>query len=95
MVVAVALHGAGLHRFLEDLAKLGPVARTTPALPTFTPEQEQLLELLSHGVTLTAAATELAVSRRTANRLLADVRARLGVRSTAEAVRRWVEVRAG
>ena len=42
---------------------------------------------------VTAAAATLNVSRRTANRMLADARAELGVNSNAAAARRWVSAR--
>jgi DNA-binding NarL/FixJ family response regulator len=52
------------------------------------PEELRLLDLLSAGSSLAEAAAALHVSVRTAARRLAEIRASLGVRTTAEAVTR-------
>jgi DNA-binding NarL/FixJ family response regulator len=92
LAVRVPYRGSGRHRFLEDLHKIAtPVAHEAPApAPTdgLSPIQRSLLDALARGDTVTAAAQDLHVSRRTANRLLADGRARLGVETNAEAIRR-------
>ncbi len=98
LAVRITLRAAGRHRFLDDLHKVGePVAYAPPgALATsrLAPDQRDLLDALAGGATVTAAAMALHVSRRTANRMLADARTQLGVDSNAEAVRRWVADRA-
>lgn len=48
-----------------------------------------LLDAVAAGETVTAAVSRLHISRRTANRRLAEARRILGVRTTAEAVARW------
>jgi DNA-binding NarL/FixJ family response regulator len=52
------------------------------------PEQLRLLAVLGKGRTVAEAARELHLSRRTAQRRLADIRSRLGVPTTAAAVAR-------
>jgi DNA-binding NarL/FixJ family response regulator len=51
-------------------------------------EQQQLLSLLAEGLTVREAATRLHLSRRTAERRLAEARAALGAATNAEAVLR-------
>lgn len=51
-------------------------------------EQLRLLELLCHGLSVTEAARRLHLSRRTAERRLADARSALGAATNAEAVLR-------
>ena len=53
-----------------------------------------LLELLAGGSTLGDAATKLDLPRRTADRRLADARAKLGVETTAEAIISFARLRA-
>jgi len=79
---------------LADLHRLGPVQVDRPAerpdaLP-LTGEQLELLALVAQGATSTEAAAQLYLSQRTAERRLASIRAALGVRSTAEAIGRWL-----
>jgi DNA-binding NarL/FixJ family response regulator len=97
LAVRIALRGAAHHRFLDDLHRVGePVPYAPPCAPAIgrlTHEQRHLLDALAGGVTVTAAAATLNVSRRTANRMLADARAELGVNSNAAAARRWVSAR--
>mgnify|MGYP000721064339 CR=1 FL=1 len=92
LAVRVSHRGSGRHRFLEDLHKIAtPVAYEAQARATtdaLTPIQRALLDALARGETVTAAAQDLHVSRRTANRLLADARSQLGVETNAEAIRR-------
>jgi DNA-binding NarL/FixJ family response regulator len=59
-----------------------------PPEPPLDEEQRQLLQLLSDGLSLAEAAASLHVSRRTAERRLAEARAALGATTTAEAVLR-------
>lgn len=98
LALLVALQGAPRHRFLEDLHKVSepepyqPGAAASSAA-SLTPAQRDLLDALAEGATVTAAAAALHVSRRTANRLLADARSQLGVDTTAAAVRRWIGLR--
>ena len=60
-----------------------------PGVPVLSAEQRDLLAALSGGATVTEAALALFVSRRTANRRLAEARYLLGVTTNAEAVTRW------
>ncbi len=93
LAVVVQVVGDLRHRTLEDLHRLGAVEAPTRAVghPAGLLDEEQrlLLEALAGGATVTEAARRLHVSRRTANRRLTDIRERLGVRSTAEAINRW------
>jgi DNA-binding NarL/FixJ family response regulator len=75
-------------RLLDDLRRLGKVDHRIdePHRVTLTSEQRALLDLLSSGVTLGEAARRLRLSRRTADRRLAEARRALGVATTAEAV---------
>jgi DNA-binding NarL/FixJ family response regulator len=94
-----AARGAGLvvavadevlrERLFADLDHLGTVTfrhqRDDP-LAALDSDQRRLLELLAGGCTLDDAAHALSYSRRTVNRRLADIRAGLGVQTTAEAL---------
>lgn len=81
-----------LDRLCDDLRRLGPVDHrpaAAPRGPRLTEEERALVELLSGGLTLGDAARRLHVSRRTADRRMASVRAKLGVKTTAEALVSW------
>ena len=78
-----------LDRLVDDLRRLGPVEHVTadvPAPATFDREQRRLLALLAEGWTLGEAATELGLSRRTADRRLDAARRSLGADRTADAL---------
>jgi DNA-binding NarL/FixJ family response regulator len=94
-----AVSGAGLivrvtatrevtDRLLDDLRRLGPVEHRLgeTARLSLTTEQRALLDLLSNGTTLGSAAAQLRLSRRTADRRLAEARRVLGAATTAEAL---------
>lgn len=70
-------------RLLDDLGRLGTVHHESVSLTT---EQVALLTRLHTGQSLGAAAAAEHLSRRTADRRLAEARAALGVRTTAEAL---------
>lgn len=92
LAVALSLEGRSHQRFLEDLHKIGRPVRyesAAPRPPEIGPTHEALLDALAAGATVTAAAEQIHVSRRTANRLLTDARTVLGVETTAEAITRW------
>ena len=79
-----------LDRLLQDLRHVGPVEQRrvlAPLVPA-SDDGRRLLRLLAAGLSLGEAAAELGLPRRTADRRLADVRRRLGVARTAEAVAR-------
>lgn len=100
--VLVAAWGGGLlvavdglaeharHRLLDDLGRIGPVDRSSAAVPLATDPAEndglRLLELIAEGRSLGEAARELSLSRRTADRRLAAARGALGVESTTAAI---------
>jgi len=98
LLAAVAGAGLVIHatasrhvvdRLVDDLRRLGPVEhRTTePARgPTLTAEEHRLLDALAQGGTLSRAASELHLSRRTADRRLRSAKEKLGAGSTAEAL---------
>jgi DNA-binding CsgD family transcriptional regulator len=80
-----------LHRLVDDLRRLGPVdhrvaRETTPT--SIDPVALSLLGLLAEGHSLGQAAATLGLSRRTADRRLAEGRAMLGTRRTTEAIAR-------
>lgn len=95
-----ALDGAGVlvdaraerpivDRLCDDLRRLGAVDHRPPGAPRrgrLTPQQRALLDLLVGGATLADAARSLGLSRRTADRRLAEARATLRVRTTSEAI---------
>jgi DNA-binding CsgD family transcriptional regulator len=76
-------------RFCDDLRRFGRVEVLTPASPLrprLTKTQSELLRLVAGGRTVGEAARELGITRRTADRRLAEARTVLGVDTTAEAV---------
>lgn len=89
LVIVVGLTGDDRRRFQEDLVRIGRVVGPVDASHDLGPDHDALLEGLASGLSVTAAATRANLSRRTANRRLAEVRSRFGVASTAEAVTRW------
>jgi DNA-binding CsgD family transcriptional regulator len=88
--IIVQLTGDDRRRFEEDLARTGtPVADRREGTVGLTAVQIALLDALAAGLSVTAAAAQTNLSRRSANRRLAEARDRLGVSSTAEAVTGW------
>lgn len=85
LIVAVTLDGRERLSLLEDLDRAGRIV-TPDVGHVLDDDQRRLLALLADGVTVAVAAQQAGVSRRTANRRLADARARLGVTTTVEAV---------
>jgi DNA-binding NarL/FixJ family response regulator len=78
-----------LDRLLEDLRHVAPVDHRVdpgPAAPELDPEARAILVRLADGETLGAAAAALGLSRRTADRRLAEARRALGVDRTVEAI---------
>jgi DNA-binding NarL/FixJ family response regulator len=88
LIVELRVDGAVRDRLLDDLRHAGPlevrsVAATPPELDD---ESHALLRSIAAGETLGDAARRLGISRRTADRRLATIRATLGVQRTVEAV---------
>lgn len=76
-------------RLCEDLRRLGRVDHRVDdgrRGPRLTREEQRLVDLLLEGATLGDAAAQLGLARRTADRRLASVRAKVGVATTAEAI---------
>ena len=75
-------------RLVDDLRRLGSLDHRigTREPHVLGRDERQLLALLLGGATLGRAASQLHISRRTADRRLANARAALGARSTSEAV---------
>lgn len=76
-------------RLCEDLRRLGSLDHRIgegARRPRLTREEQALAELLLGGASLAEAARRLAIARRTADRRMAAVRAKLGVQTTAEAL---------
>ena len=59
------------------------------------PTSGRVIDLLTEGMTVEKAARRLFISRRTADRRLAEARIALGARTTTEAVARLLRLRAG
>jgi DNA-binding NarL/FixJ family response regulator len=97
LVVAVMLEGPARHRVLEDFAKVGCIVERgalsdAPEAPARHCEEEQiLLGHLAAGMSVTEAAHECAMSKRTAHRRLAVLRSRYEVNSTSELIVRAAE----
>jgi DNA-binding CsgD family transcriptional regulator len=95
-----ALAGAGLivhaqaerdviDRLCDDLRRIGRVDHRigdTQPQPRLTKEERAIVDLLLDGNSLAAAARQLTIARRTADRRLASVRHKLQVKTTAEAL---------
>ncbi len=90
LAVSLALTGDLRFRLLEDLHQLGTITEPTSAEDGgLGPDHRLLLDALIEGDTVTGAARRLNMSRRTAGRRLLEIRAALGVDSTAEAIIWW------
>lgn len=96
LAVTLRVQGDLRHRTLEDLHRLADVrtadldAAHDDLASVLDPDQLALLRALAAGRTVGAAASAIHLSRRTANRRLADLRLRLGVETNAEAISRLV-----
>jgi DNA-binding NarL/FixJ family response regulator len=80
-----------IDRLVDDLRRLGPVDhRVGPAVapPALSVDARAILGLLAEGHSLGEAAAILGLSRRTADRRLAEGRDALGVERTTEAIAR-------
>lgn len=90
LVVSVVVEGDLRLRTLEDLHRLATVTGVSqPEDHGLDDVHRRLLDALAEGSTVTEAARGLHLSRRTANRRLAEVRDRLAVTSNAEAIAHW------
>lgn len=89
VVVAGRADREVLDRLCDDLRRFGPLDHRTASTPRreqLTREERALADLLLEGNTLGDAARRLNLARRTADRRLASLRRKLGVRTTAEAL---------
>lgn len=86
LVLACTAPDEVVDALVDDLWHLGTVEHVATPGVALSAEQVALLSRLGAGDSLGEAATRLHLSRRTADRRLAQVRAALGVRTTAEAV---------
>jgi DNA-binding NarL/FixJ family response regulator len=76
-------------RLCDDLRRFGTLDHRVgyrPPRVRLTREEQALVNILLAGESLSAAARKLSLARRTADRRLASVRAKLGVETTAEAL---------
>jgi DNA-binding NarL/FixJ family response regulator len=91
LLVEVRTRSQTVDRLVDDLSRLGPVdhrlVEMAPAA-SISPEARAVLALLAEGLTLGEAAADLGLSRRTADRRLAEARRALGTERTTEAVAR-------
>lgn len=87
VVVGLRFTGPAAEQFLDDLGRLTELRQAPSQVNALSVEHRQLLDALAEGLTLTAAAERLGLSRRTATRRLAEARALLGVSTTVEALR--------
>lgn len=91
LLVEARADRAVVDRLIEDLRRLGPVDHRIvggAAADAIDQEGLAILALLAEGHSLGEAALELCMSRRTADRRLAEARRALGVERTTEAVAR-------
>lgn len=95
LVVRASADAEVIERLVDDLRRigevehrLGPEGAAGPSGPAVSPDGAALLALLADGLTLGAAADRMGISRRTADRRLAEARAALGARRTTEAIAR-------
>ncbi|MFZ5852875.1 MAG: hypothetical protein ACOYXS_00025 [Chloroflexota bacterium] len=91
LVIAARAPREVIDRLLDDLRHLGPVDHRIGPVATVAHldhDARAILGLLAEGHTLGEAARVLGLSRRTADRRLAEARRELGVERTAEAVAR-------
>lgn len=92
IVVEARADRATIDRLVDDLRRRGPVdhrvvtGRAALATPDISVEARAILSLLAMGVSLGAAAHMLGLSRRTADRRLAEARQSLRVDRTTEAI---------
>lgn len=89
VVVAGRADREVLDRLCDDLRRFGPLDHRTASTlrrEQLTREERALADLLLEGNTLGDAARRLNLARRTADRRLASLRRKLGVRTTAEAL---------
>ncbi|MDT5033985.1 MAG: hypothetical protein QOC94_4156 [Actinoplanes sp.] len=107
LAVLAAARGAGVvaicdpetplgRALVDDLSRLGAVhfgAGEPETVTDLIPEQRALLDRLAAGDTIAAAAAAEFLSLRTANRRIAEARARFGVRTTREAVLAYLRQR--
>ena len=89
LVVAARAPREVVDRLCDDLRRVGKLDHRIgehARRPRLTREEQALADLLLDGVSLGEAAQRLSLARRTADRRLASVRAKLGVETTAEAL---------
>jgi DNA-binding CsgD family transcriptional regulator len=89
IVVLASADAAIVDRLVDDLRRLGPVEHRVgqPATPPeVSPVARAILGLLAEGHSLGEAAAILGLSRRTADRRLAEGRRALGAERTTEAI---------
>ena len=92
LAVSLGVSGDLRFRLLEDLHQLGVVSQPDDADDDgLDDDHRRLIGALIDGATVTDAARQLNMSRRTASRRLLEIRTALGVDSTAEAITRWAE----
>jgi DNA-binding NarL/FixJ family response regulator len=87
VIIETSADSSLLDGLVADLQRIGDVeVRTTSDKESLAHDQQRLLELLADGLSVTAAAEHLHISRRTANRRLSDARIVLDVESNTEAI---------
>lgn len=93
LVVSVDSDAPWAQDFQADLDRISGAAPVPESQLPLSAEQRQLFELLAKGRSIAAAAEELFVSLRTANRRIADARKTLGAGTTSEAVVAYIRLR--
>jgi DNA-binding CsgD family transcriptional regulator len=86
LVVELALDPSDAALLLDDLHRLRPDLPVADPLAELTEIDRDLIRLLASGASVTSAAGRLFISRRTADRRLARLRAVAGASSNPEAV---------
>ncbi len=87
------------HRYVDDRIKLRGMALPDPidgdTSAVLTRREKQALSLLGEGMPAQAIAAELAITPRAVTRLLKQARAKLGIRSTSDLIRRARDLASG
>ena len=89
LLVEASASQAIVDRLCDDLRRLGKLDHRIEVGVVLSQDQHALLALLASGTTLGSAASQLHLSRRSADRRLASARDVLGVDSTSAALAAW------
>lgn len=94
LVIVLELEGDRAARFRDDLGKVANVVGSSGSVNGLSSEHETLLDALVSGRSVSQAAQDAYLSRRSAYRRITEAREALGVDTTAALIVRWAEIRA-